>query len=69
MSSRNLLIHYIFIGDVYSKTELIEIEINAYKDDGSVDEGKTEKINMLGFDVETLTVIEDASGLNYYVTK
>ena len=49
--------------------KFIEIEINAYKDDGSVDEGKTEKINMLGFDVETLTVIEDASGLNYYVTK
>lgn len=47
----------------------VEIEINAYKTDGSVDEGKTEKINMLAFDVETLTTIEDASGLNYYVTK
>ena len=38
MSSRNLLIHYIFIGDVYSKTELIEysplpqIEIQTHND-------------------------------------
>ena len=38
MSSRNLLIHYIFIGDVYSKTELIEysplpqIEVQTHND-------------------------------------
>ena len=38
MPSRNLLIHYIFIGDVYYKTELIEysplpkIEIQTHND-------------------------------------
>ena len=46
-----------------------EIEINAYDADGNVIEGSSEIIKMLEFDVEELTVIEDWSGLNYYVTK
>ena len=49
--------------------QFVEIEINAYNDDGSIDQSKTEKINMLAFDVRSLAEIEDASGLNYYVTK
>ena len=49
--------------------KFVEIEINAYNDDGSIDQSKTEKINMLAFDVRSLSEIEDASELNYYVTK
>lgn len=49
--------------------EFVEIEINAYDADGNIVEGSSETIKMLAFDVSTLTEIEDASGLNYYVTK
>ena len=45
------------------------IEINAFTSDGEIDPGRTEQIVFLVFDVEECTEIEDASGLQYYVTK
>lgn len=47
----------------------VTIEINAYTADGQIDPSRTEQIVFLVFDVEECTEIEDASGLQYYVTK
>ena len=49
--------------------EKVTIEINAYNADGTIDPSRTEQIVFLVFDVESASEIEDASGLNYYVTK
>lgn len=50
-------------------TNKTRIEINSYKPDGTIDQGKTEFIEFLSFNVEELTLIEDYTNLNYYVTK
>lgn len=44
------------------------VTIHAYLPDGSVDPDNTEQIVFLVFDVESCELIEDYSGLNYYVT-
>lgn len=49
--------------------EKSDITIPAYRADGTIDPGSTEKIQLLVFTVESCEQIEDASGLAYYVTK
>lgn len=46
-----------------------DIEIHAYLPDGSQDPENTETISFLSFQVDDWSPIEDASGLQYYVTK
>lgn len=46
-----------------------KIKIFSYNADGSVNTDVVETIEFLTFDVENFSVIEDYSGLNYYVTK
>lgn len=44
------------------------VTIHAYLPDGTVDPDRTEEIQFLVFEVESCELIEDYSGLNYYVT-
>ena len=60
---------WIHIKGGLSSDKFIEIEIKSYNEDGSVSETETETIKMLGFNVAELSIVEDASRLNYYVTK
>ena len=45
------------------------IEIYAYLENGEIDTTRTEILSFLTFTVESATIIEDYSNLNYYVTK
>lgn len=56
------------VGTVASEQKK-KIKIYAYGADGEVDFSTIETIEFLSFKVETLTLISDYSGLNYYVTK
>ncbi len=49
--------------------DMTDITIHAYLPDGSVDPDKNETISFLTYKVATCELIEDASGLQYYVTK
>ena len=46
-----------------------EITIHSYLPDGSVDPERNEVISFLSFEVDACDLIEDASGLQYYVIK
>lgn len=45
------------------------VTVNAYGEDGQILENQTETIAFLEFNVDEITLIEDWSGLSYYVTK
>ena len=49
--------------------EKTEITIHSYLPDGSVDPERNEVISFLSFEVDACDLIEDASGLQYYVIK
>ena len=49
-------------------TEKTSVKVYAYVDE-EIDYNTVETIEFLSFKVESLSVIEDYSGLNYYVTK
>ena len=49
--------------------EKTEITIHAYRDDGTIDPDRNEVISFLSFEVASCDLIEDASGLQYYVIK
>ncbi|MBQ7712886.1 MAG: hypothetical protein IJT69_03610 [Clostridia bacterium] len=60
---------WIHVEGSVASAEREEIVIHAYDAAGQIDEGKTETVVFYHFAVTTLTVIEDYSGLAYYVTK
>ena len=60
---------WIHVDGSVASAEREEIVIQAYDVAGQIDEGKTETVFFYHFAVTSLTVIEDYSGLAYYVTK
>ena len=60
---------WIHVEGSVASAEKEEIVIHAYDAAGQIDLGKTETVIFYHFTVTSLTEIEDASGLSYYVTK
>lgn len=60
---------WIHLSGTISSAQKTQVKIHAYNADGTINEGQTEKVEFLTFDVQTYNTITDYSNLNYYVTK
>lgn len=60
---------WIHVKGTLATAEKTEIQIYAYDSVGQIDRTKREQVSFCTFAVSSLTVIDDYSGLAYYVTK
>lgn len=60
---------WVHISGKLKSSNFIEIEIHSYNEDGTVNPDVNEFVKLLEFEVDNLELIDDYSGLNYYVTK